>query len=282
MRSPRTPYWMVATCGALIGATNTPAQSAVYEPGYSWTRSSQWTPGTLPNGNWNVGNPARDSKGALVWSYEYLFGGGDLTSGSPWFVQRPQLMIWDPAWQGVAFPVWGRGNDLSPYVGQFAFEHALAAGDTFANTALVRWTNPVNDRIRVRIQGNVTIRWIGIGGASPPNATVDFVVARAIRGNVQNLPLTQTSVDRPGAANPFVVLGINTEVEVDPGDSIVWTLRGRSTSNTGYVSADDSNVSILFMRGSSCYANCDQSTGTPILSPADFTCYLARFRAGCP
>jgi large repetitive protein len=29
------------------------------------------------------------------------------------------------------------------------------------------------------------------------------------------------------------------------------------------------------------YANCDNST-TPVLSPADFTCFLTRYRAGCP
>jgi len=31
---------------------------------------------------------------------------------------------------------------------------------------------------------------------------------------------------------------------------------------------------------SSCYANCDGSTGTPSLSAADFSCFLTRFRAG--
>lgn len=30
------------------------------------------------------------------------------------------------------------------------------------------------------------------------------------------------------------------------------------------------------------YANCDGSTGVPVLSPADFTCFLQKYRAGCP
>jgi len=30
------------------------------------------------------------------------------------------------------------------------------------------------------------------------------------------------------------------------------------------------------------YANCDGSTGSPSLTVADFACFLARFRAGCP
>ncbi len=32
--------------------------------------------------------------------------------------------------------------------------------------------------------------------------------------------------------------------------------------------------------GSVCYANCDASTGTPSLTAADFSCFLAKFRAG--
>ncbi len=31
-----------------------------------------------------------------------------------------------------------------------------------------------------------------------------------------------------------------------------------------------------------CYANCDGSTGSPLLTAADFTCFLAKFRLGCP
>ncbi len=33
---------------------------------------------------------------------------------------------------------------------------------------------------------------------------------------------------------------------------------------------------------SPCYANCDASTGTPLLTAADFTCFLNKFRAGDP
>ncbi len=31
-----------------------------------------------------------------------------------------------------------------------------------------------------------------------------------------------------------------------------------------------------------CYANCDGSTISPVLSAADFVCFLSKFRAGCP
>jgi len=35
-------------------------------------------------------------------------------------------------------------------------------------------------------------------------------------------------------------------------------------------------------RASDAYANCDGSTGSPALTAADFTCFLSAFRAGCP
>ncbi|QYU67759.1 hypothetical protein J4558_23180 [Leptolyngbya sp. 15MV] len=35
-------------------------------------------------------------------------------------------------------------------------------------------------------------------------------------------------------------------------------------------------------RAGDLYANCDNSVGTPALTPADFVCFLNKFRAGCP
>jgi hypothetical protein len=35
-------------------------------------------------------------------------------------------------------------------------------------------------------------------------------------------------------------------------------------------------------RSGDSYANCDGSTTTPVLSAADFVCFLGKFRAGCP
>jgi hypothetical protein len=36
----------------------------------------------------------------------------------------------------------------------------------------------------------------------------------------------------------------------------------------------------LNVQVNSCYANCDASTGSPVLTAADFTCFLTKFRAG--
>lgn len=52
-------------------------------------------------------------------------------------------------------------------------------------------------------------------------------------------------------------------------------------SDTTALSPADFTCFLSRYRAGDPYANCDQSTGTPALSPADFTCFLNRYRAGC-
>jgi hypothetical protein len=49
---------------------------------------------------------------------------------------------------------------------------------------------------------------------------------------------------------------------------------------TVVVSNSCGSVTSLEVRLPVCYANCDGSTGFPVLNPADFTCFLNRYRAG--
>ncbi len=48
------------------------------------------------------------------------------------------------------------------------------------------------------------------------------------------------------------------------------------------LSAADFVCFLAKFRAGDSYANCDGSTSAPVLSAADFVCFLARFRAGCP
>jgi len=48
------------------------------------------------------------------------------------------------------------------------------------------------------------------------------------------------------------------------------------------LSAADFTCFLSKFRAGDSYANCDGSTGSPLLSAADFTCFLGKFRAGCP
>jgi hypothetical protein len=63
-------------------------------------------------------------------------------------------------------------------------------------------------------------------------------------------------------------------------DTQARRLRGYAWGeNIGWVNLNDPTHYVGF-EGSSCYANCDQSTAAPVLNVADFTCFLQRFAAG--
>ncbi len=54
------------------------------------------------------------------------------------------------------------------------------------------------------------------------------------------------------------------------------------STGTPLLTAADFTCFLTKFRASDAYANCDGSTGSPSLTAADFTCFLSKFRAGCP
>ncbi len=54
------------------------------------------------------------------------------------------------------------------------------------------------------------------------------------------------------------------------------------STGTPALTAADFTCFLAKFRAGDAYANCDGSTGTPLLTASDFTCFLAKFRAGCP
>lgn len=51
---------------------------------------------------------------------------------------------------------------------------------------------------------------------------------------------------------------------------------------TCFLAAYRAGAGLSYHEQVTAYANCDGSTVVPTLSPADFTCFLAKYRAGCP
>lgn len=67
------------------------------------------------------------------------------------------------------------------------------------------------------------------------------------------------------------------------GNELNYIFFGDGTSSTGNQSVlEGLRWGIVPSPAGTCYANCDGSTVAPFLSPADFTCFLAKYRAGCP
>jgi hypothetical protein len=54
------------------------------------------------------------------------------------------------------------------------------------------------------------------------------------------------------------------------------------STSSPVLTAADFTCFLTKFRASDSYANCDGSTSSPVLTAADFTCFLTKFRAGCP
>jgi hypothetical protein len=62
-------------------------------------------------------------------------------------------------------------------------------------------------------------------------------------------------------------------------DSAAGRFRGFAWGeNLGWINLDDANAYV----GEGCYANCDNSTVSPVLNVGDFTCFLQKYAAGDP
>ncbi len=73
----------------------------------------------------------------------------------------------------------------------------------------------------------------------------------------------------------FIATGPTYSFNAFSGDEGVYTC-----DVTGPCGVQTSNGATVAFTSTACYANCDGSTGTPLLSAADFACFLAKFRAG--
>jgi probable HAF family extracellular repeat protein len=79
------------------------------------------------------------------------------------------------------------------------------------------------------------------------------------------------------------------QVLIDGGASLAdWSLQeargisadGRTISGTGLNPQQETEAWVATLGAAPCYANCDGSTGSPILNVADFTCFFQRFSTG--
>ncbi len=110
-----------------------------------------------------------------------------------------------------------------------------------------------------------------------------------------NVPATITSAnggaaidgELGAAATPFPT-GDGT-----PGGNASWTFSVQTQTPPCYANCDGSTTSpvltasdftcfLTAFRNGDSYANCDGSTDSPVLTASDFTCFLTQFRAGCP
>lgn len=225
------------------------AHASSYGPGFSWQRSADWTVQPVSDQGTTHGNPAADTLGNPVWTYEWVQGGGGLTTANPWYTQPSQKLIWDADWYGHGYPVWARADDAgngvsqdyTPMIAQTYLTANLANTPPIASpdqSPLVRWTNPVNQSVSLGISGTLQIGWGGETGGYP--ADVELVLAReTIAGTFA--VLFGATVQKPHNDTSFETLDVpvNLLTQINAGDSLIVSLKVDGQSNGNWITVTD-------------------------------------------
>ena len=193
-----------------------------------WDRSADWLPGLVANSS--QGNPRPDGEGNGVWSYEWVQGGG-FGSANPWYAQPSELLVWDPDWYGINNgQAWVRHDNMNPPIFRDRMTHNVheSASDSMP---LLRWANPVGSTA-VDILGSLNVVWSGDNYFGVPVA-VEVVIAVNDFSTGTTTPVLAETVEKP---SPFPTqldtasLPVSlTAIELDEGDSLLFSLRGQTT-----------------------------------------------------
>jgi len=270
-----------------------------YPIGFVWNRQDDWKDvGQVEGRNWSFGNPGVDSRDQLVWSYEWIEGGVGLDSpGIPWYRVPSHLSVWVPrncpnGTGDAGEKLWARSAPCDgPPISRFYMGHGYDSS-VFPLTPLVRWTNPAGQGAVVSVAGSMVVSLYNYISPNGPFSTtpVDVVIAHYNSSGVAQAIVKSWKIEWTSSQAPQRLDLPPTQVTLAARDSIGITLRGRASSqSTGVVltdaSADDPTLKwsiTLVSSAQTCYANCDGSTTQPVLTAGDFSCFLNKFRAGCP
>ncbi len=134
---------------------------------------------------------------------------------------------------------------------------------------------------QVRLKQASTAWGIGIASAVTPGALVPVNTEFVFDLNVGD-PSIQAYLQRSLSAGRInLMITSLQEAQGGPGGgtstafAVFYTKENPLAQALGYSAVLELNVQV-----NACYANCDASTGSPVLTAADFTCFLTKFRAG--
>jgi hypothetical protein len=215
--------------------------AADYIKGFTWDRSADYDPGTVPGSS--LGNPNTDAEGNGVWQMESTDLAGDGLGGiNPWYQGPTQVQVWDDSWYGGG-PAWTRGDNVNPPMSAGDMTHNVGGG-TYGNIPLVRWLNPVEHGLFLDIEGTLTERWRGGGGVSS-NVDFDVVIAHYdLSTDTYNVLFGQL-FEKPTDDNSWEDLSVPVSISnywVAPGDAILISHRGLSTAGSTWPNLQDDLV----------------------------------------
>lgn len=214
-----------------------------YNPGFTWTRSSDWI--VRPSGDQGTtqGNPSNDAFGSPVWTYEWTEGGGGLLAANAWYRQAGQRMVWDAHWFSTGASGWAQADNYTPFIGDT--QMSLRLVDAPPNTSPVQapvvwWTNPSSQPLGLEISGIFTVGWQG--GTTGYPVDVDLVIARKTAAGVFDVVFS-TTVGKPhdDLTKEFLDVPVAGRTQVNPGDSIIYSLWSNGEMYNDWARASDAN-----------------------------------------
>jgi hypothetical protein len=247
------------------------AAQAQYTNGFAWRFANDFNAGVNNGDSIGRGNPAFDTLGSMVWSYEWVPAGPSLTMANPWFNGIPTIMVWDTNNStGAANPAsWARADNTGPFIQAGRLIQVPGPSDP---KPLLRFTNPQPNSITVSLSDFAFIRWQG--GASSP---VDFVIALWDQSARVHIPLFSTTVDKPFDGDTIIVAPTIPSVFLDRNDSLIISAQGRGTA-LGTVVIEP-NPLVTLVSGGDCVVD---TNGDRVITFLDITTLLANFGNVCP
>jgi hypothetical protein len=188
-------------------------------------RSAEWTGGTVQG--MTAGNP---TAGQPSWSYEQTTGGG-LAAGDAWFTQAGTLLSWDTDWFAQGRGVWAFSDDQLPLIDRTELTQAFDAD----RIAIIRLRNTLDVTLAITVSGAMQIRWEGFTGPTPTTVPIDVevVLAHLDADRAVMATMLATTVAKPTANTTPELATVTVPTRtlfVDPGDSIVWSVRPTAVS----------------------------------------------------
>ncbi len=119
---------------------------------------------------------------------------------------------------------------------------------------------------------------VSLAQASKVGLIVKGVVNNEQRGWAYVPSSSVFQSDRAGETRTLAAL----EALAQPGSELTFTVVPLGCETRMGIDRDENGVLDRNQSDAACYANCDGSLNAPVLTAADFTCFLQKFRAGDP
>jgi len=204
--------------------------------GLSWNRELDFRPGTVNLST--QGNPSLDRFGLPTWRMDYLAGGG-LSDSAPWYRRPPGRLLWDNDWYGNG-GYWAYQDNFGAIVWKQGLSQNLSGGGWFDSIPAVSWISPLSGSVDVI--GELEVEWNGNNSVAA-NVGVDIVIASRLRADGSLTLLYTNTVFKPTPANnrpESLRLPVTlANVAVGPGDELVLTHRGHSSTGSHWVNVYD-------------------------------------------